>query len=50
VLQGLEDLSGVVSGRLHRLGALQSSLPRAITDIKQKLEGEKMRNKQKTPG
>jgi len=49
VLQGLEDLSGVVSGRLHRLGALQSSLPRAITDIKRKLEGEKMRNKQKTP-
>ena len=48
VLQALEDLSGVVSGRLHRLGALQSSLPKAITDIKQRLE--KVKDQQKTPG
>jgi hypothetical protein len=50
VLQALEDLSGVVSGRLHRLGAFQNSLPRAITDIKQQLESEKKRDKQKNPG
>jgi hypothetical protein len=47
VLQALEDLSSVLSGRLHRLGALQSSLPKAITDIKQRLE--KAKDQQKTP-
>jgi hypothetical protein len=49
VLQALGDLSGVVSGRLHRLGALRSSLPRAITDIKHQLESEKRKETQKTP-
>jgi hypothetical protein len=49
VLQALGDLSGVVSGRLHRLGALRSSLPRAITDIKHQLESEKRKETQKNP-
>lgn len=50
VLQALEDLTGVVSGRLLRLGSLQSSLPRAIAEIKEQLERERTGDKQKTPG
>ncbi|MFM7464704.1 MAG: hypothetical protein ACKO28_04405 [Cyanobium sp.] len=50
VIQALEDLTGVLSGRLLRLGTLQSTLPRAIAEIKQQLESEKKRDKQKTPG
>lgn len=40
VLRALEDLTGVVSGRLLRLGALQRSLPLAISDIRQQLESD----------
>lgn len=50
VVAALEDLSGVASGRLHRLGALRSSLPRAIAEVKQQLEGETTPKKQKTQG
>ena len=50
VLQALEDLTGVMSGRLLRLGSLQSSLPRAIAEIKEQLERERKGDKQKTPG
>jgi hypothetical protein len=46
VLQALEDLSGVLSGRLQRLGHLRLSLPKAITDVKHRLESGKQ-NKEK---
>jgi hypothetical protein len=48
VLQALEDLSGVLSGRLQRLGHLRLSLPKAITDVKHRLESGKQ-NKEKPP-
>ncbi len=38
VLHALEDLSGVLSGRLTRLADLRGSLPVAITDVKRRLE------------
>ena len=40
VLHALEDLSGVLSGRLQRLGDLRLSLPGAITDVKQQLKSQ----------
>lgn len=46
VLQALEDLSGVLSGRLQRLGQLRLSLPKAIKDVKHRLESGKQ-NKEK---
>ena len=48
VLQALEDLSGVLSGRLQRLGPLRLSLQKAITDVKQRLESGK-KNKERPP-
>jgi hypothetical protein len=41
VLHALEDLSGVLSGRLTRLADLRGSLPVAIADVKQRLEEER---------
>ena len=38
VLQALEDLSGVLSGRVLRLGHLRASLPMAIDEVKRRLE------------
>jgi 4-amino-4-deoxy-L-arabinose transferase-like glycosyltransferase len=40
VLQALEDLSGVLSGRLLRLNALSKSLPKAISDVKRQLPSQ----------
>jgi 4-amino-4-deoxy-L-arabinose transferase-like glycosyltransferase len=41
VLQALEQLSGGLSGRLLKLGDLRWSLPRAITDVKRRLNDQK---------
>jgi len=41
VLHALEDLSGVLSGRLTRLADLRGSLPVAIADVKRRLEEER---------
>ena len=41
VLRALEDLSGVLSGRLLRMGKLRETLPAAITDVKKRLEQDK---------
>ena len=38
VLQALEDLSGVLSGRLWRLEHLRGTLPKAVEDVKHRLE------------
>ncbi|MFN9485334.1 MAG: 4-amino-4-deoxy-L-arabinose transferase, partial [Cyanobacteriota bacterium] len=40
VLRALEDLSGALSGRLTRLGPLRDSLPKAIADVKRRLEDD----------
>lgn len=44
VLLALEDLSGVLSGRLLRLADLPVSLPRAIADVKDRLARERSAN------
>jgi predicted Zn-dependent protease len=50
VLRALEDLSGVLSGRLTRLGPLRDSLPKAIADVKRRLEdGHGNRTKTTSP-
>jgi 4-amino-4-deoxy-L-arabinose transferase-like glycosyltransferase len=38
VLQALEDLTGALSGRWLRLGSLRDSVPKAIADVKRRLE------------
>ncbi|MEB3304238.1 MAG: glycosyltransferase family 39 protein [Cyanobacteriota bacterium] len=48
-LEALEDLSGVVSGRLNRLAALRKSLPKAIASIKGQLKSENTNSKRKPP-
>jgi hypothetical protein len=40
VLQALENLSGGLSGNVLKLGDLRWSLPRAITDVKQRLKDQ----------
>jgi len=45
VVHALEDLSGVLSGRLTRLGDLRTSLPAAIADVKHRLEAERSASK-----
>lgn len=40
VLRALEDLSAVLSGRLPRVVALRDSLPKAMEDVKRRLEQE----------
>jgi hypothetical protein len=46
VLHALEDLSGVMSGRLMRLADLRGSLPAAISDVKHRLQAERTGSKQ----
>ncbi|MFN9644441.1 MAG: tetratricopeptide repeat protein [Cyanobacteriota bacterium] len=43
VLRALEDLSGVLSGRLTHVLELRSSVPLAITDVKHRLEAERVK-------
>jgi 4-amino-4-deoxy-L-arabinose transferase-like glycosyltransferase len=38
VLQALEDVSGVLSGRLFRVVSLRDSVPKAIVDVKRRLD------------
>ena len=41
VLQSLEELSAVLSGRLWRVADLRESLPKSVTEIKRRLERER---------
>jgi hypothetical protein len=49
VIHALEDVSGVLSGRLDRLADLRTSLPRAIEEVKARLESERLQTKTKLP-
>ncbi|MEB3260971.1 MAG: glycosyltransferase family 39 protein [Cyanobacteriota bacterium] len=46
VIQALEDLTGVLSGRLNRVSPLRGSLPRAVAEVKERLETGRMQVKQ----
>jgi 4-amino-4-deoxy-L-arabinose transferase-like glycosyltransferase len=50
VVRALEDLSGMLSGRLTRLVELRSSVPAAIADVKRRLEAERVDPERKGTG
>lgn len=50
VVRALDDLSGVLSGRLMRVSDLRGSLPAAVADVKSRLEAERTAAHTKPPG
>jgi hypothetical protein len=46
VIQALADLTGVLSGRLNRVSPLLGSLPRAVAEVKERLEKARIQGKQ----